>query len=60
MKVGDLIKDKHASIHNYGLIIYKDEYGDVNKYRVLVNNGKLDYLSRDYVENRCEVISENR
>ena len=60
MKVGDLIRDKHTHIHNYGLIIYKDEHGDVNKYRVLVNNGQLDYLSRDYVETHCEIISENR
>lgn len=60
MKVGDLIKDKYASIPNWGLIVYKDEYGDVNAYRVLVSNGKLDYLSRDYVENSCEVVSESR
>jgi hypothetical protein len=26
----------------------------------LVNNGTLDYLSKDYVEKECEVISESR
>ena len=59
MKVGDLIRDK-VSIPNYGLIIYKDDHGDVNAYRALVSNGTLKYLSRDYVENRCELISESR
>ena len=62
MKVGDLIKDKHASIHNYGLIVYKDEYGDVNTYRVLVSNGKLDYHKRpseDFARSLIEYRDEN-
>jgi len=59
MKVGDLVRDK--SVHTeYGLIVYKDEYGDVNAYRVLYKNGKLGYESKDYIENSCEVISESR
>ena len=59
MKVGDLIRDKLYP-KAFGIILYKDEYGDVNAYRVLANNGKLDYLSKDYIENDCELISESR
>jgi len=59
MKVGDLIVDKEFN-DAFGIIVYKDEYGDVNAYRVLANNGVLDYLDRGYVENRCEVLSESR
>ena len=59
MKVGDLIVDKECS-YAFGIIVYKDEYGDVNAYRVLASNGKLDYFSKDFVENGCEVISERR
>jgi len=59
MKVGDLIVDKEYN-DAFGIIVYKDEHGDVNAYRVLVNNGTLDYLSKDYVEKECEVISESR
>ena len=59
MKVGDLIRDREYP-SAFGIILYKDEHGDVNAYRVLTNNGRLDYLSKDYVENDCEVISESR
>ena len=59
MKVGDLIRDK-AFPAACGIIVYKDEYGDVNAYRLLYKNGKLGYESKDYVESRCEVISESR
>ena len=57
MKVGDLIADKEYT-EDIGIIVYKDEYGDVNAYRVLTHRGKMDYFSKDYIENDCEVISE--
>ena len=59
MKVGDLIVDKEFP-DEVGTIIYKDEYGDVNAYRVLTPFGKLAYFSKQYIENDCEVISESR
>ena len=62
MKVGDLIRDKAfpGAAERHGIIVYKDEYGDVNAYRLLYKDGKLGYESKDYVESRCEVISEAR
>ena len=59
MKVGDLIVDKKFP-DEVGTIIYKDEYGDANAYRVLTPFGKLAYFSKQYIENDCEVISESR
>ena len=59
MKVGDLIVDKEYP-DEPGTIVYKDEYGDVNAYRVLTPCGKLDYFSKEYIENDCEVISASR
>ncbi len=59
MKVGDLVRDKLVHTE-YGVIVYKDEYGDVNAYRVLYKNGELGYEPKDYIENSCEVISESR
>ena len=48
MKVGDLIADKEY-IEDVGIIVYKDEHGDVNAYRVLTPQGKLGYFSKDYI-----------
>ncbi len=59
MKVGDLIVDKEYP-GEAGTIIYKDEHGDVNAYRVLTPSGKVEYFSKEYIENDCEVISEGR
>lgn len=59
MKVGDLIVNKEYP-DEVGMIVYKDEYGDVNAYRVLTLCGKLGYFSKEYIENDCEVISESR
>jgi len=59
VKVGDLIVDKEYP-DEVGTILYKDEYGDVNAYKVLTPFGKIDYFSKEYIENDCEVISESR
>ncbi len=59
MKVGDLIVDKECP-DDIGIIVYKDEYGDVNAYRVLTLQGSLDYFSKQYIEEICEVASESR
>tara|TARA_R110000824_G_scaffold78224_1_gene197573 strand:+ start:391 stop:570 length:180 start_codon:yes stop_codon:yes gene_type:complete len=59
MKVGDLIRDKEFP-EAIGIIIYKDQYGDVNAYGVLAAHGRFEYLSKDYIENGCEVLSESR
>ena len=59
MKVGNLIVDKEHP-NEGGMIVYKDEYGDVNAYRVLTLCGHLGYFSKEYIENDCEVISESR
>ena len=59
MKVGDLIVDKEYP-DEVGVIVYKDEYGDVNAYRFLTPQGNLDYFSKQYIEESCEVISESR
>ncbi len=59
MKAGDLIVDKEYP-YEVGTIVYKDEHGDVNAYRVLTPFGKLMYFSKQYIENDCEVISEGR
>jgi hypothetical protein len=59
VKVGDLIRDKEFP-EAIGIITYKDQYGDVNAYGVVADNGKFEYLSKDYIENGCEVLSEGR
>ncbi len=59
MKVGDLIVDKEYP-DEVGTIVYKDEHGDINAYRVLTPFGKLTYFSKQYIENDCEVINESR
>ena len=59
MKVGDLIVDKEYP-EEIGIIVYKDEHGDVNAYRVLTPQGKLDYFGKRYIEEDCEIVSESR
>ena len=59
MKVGDLVADKEYP-NEAGLIVYKDEYGDVNAYGVITPFGKFQYFSKQYIENECEVVSEGR
>ena len=59
MKVGDLIVDKLYP-DEVGTIVYKDEHGDVNAYKVLTPFGRLVYFSKQYIENDCELISESR
>ena len=60
MKVGDLIVDKEFPKDPPAIIVYIDKYGDVNAYKILTPNGKLDYFSKEYIETDCEVISESR
>jgi hypothetical protein len=58
MKVGDLIADKEYPEH-VGIIISRDE-SRKDPYGVLADNGKFEYLPKDYIENGCEVLSESR
>ena len=59
MKVGDLVVDKEYP-DEAGIIVYKDEYGDVNAYGLMTTNGTFQDFSKQYIENECEVISEGR
>tara|TARA_Y100000310_G_C20670485_1_gene809993 strand:+ start:1602 stop:1781 length:180 start_codon:yes stop_codon:yes gene_type:complete len=59
VKVGDLVVDKEYP-DEAGIIVYKDEYGDVNAYGLMTTNGTFQYFSKQYIENECEVISEGR
>ena len=59
MKIGDLIVDKEFP-NEAGTIIRINERDDTNAYGVLTPFGKLEWFSKQYVENDCEVISESR
>jgi len=54
MKVGDLVRDKRDNA--VSLIIYKDDHGDVNAYRILNSDGTLTYVSKDEIEKNCEIF----
>ncbi len=60
IKVGDLIADNEHPTDDWGLIVYKDPHGDINKYKVLCNSGTFMYFPAEYVENDCQVINEGR
>ena len=56
MKVGDLIKE--IEYPEVGLIVAVDFNQKHAPYRLLCPNGDLTWFSRQYVEEKCEVISE--
>lgn len=56
MKVGDLIKE--IEYPEIGLIIAVDFSQKHAPYRLLCPNGDVTWFSRQYVEEKCEVISE--
>ena len=58
MKVGDLIRDKEFP--EAGLIVEKRDNSYFEAYRVLGPFGRITWFSREYIENDCELVSENR
>ena len=61
MKVGDLIKE--CDCPELGLLVkIKEPYGSVGltPCGVMYSNGKIQWLSKAYIEEKCEVISEAR
>ena len=60
MKVGDLIADKEFPNEAGTIIHIEEDRNDANTYGVLTPFGKLEWFSKQYIENDCEVISESR
>ena len=58
MKVGDLIKE--VEYPEVGLIIEINLNQKHAPYCLLCPNGDITWFSRQYVEEKCEVISESR
>jgi len=57
VKVGDLVKEKDYP--EVGLILEKNAKLENFTYRVFCN-GITQWWPREYIENDCEVVSENR
>lgn len=58
-KVGDLIRDKEFP-QDFGVIVEVDHSSYTNHYKVVGNNGRADWLPKDYILYECEVICESR
>ena len=58
MNVGDLIKDREFP--EVGLILEKRDRSDVVTYRVVNQWGTVSWFPREYVENDCELVYEDR
>ena len=61
MQVGDLIRDKRWREDGWAIIVEIKDRRKKNPYRLYCfNNGKDYWFEKDYVEQECEVINENR
>ena len=64
MKVGDLVREK--GYPEIGLIVEKRDNSNTHTYKVVCSgwdhssSGIPQWFPREYIENDCELISENR
>ena len=58
MKVGDLIKEK--DLPEIGLIVKIHPDSRVEAYGILCPDGKVEFFSKHYVKNMCEVVNASR
>jgi hypothetical protein len=58
MKVGDLIKEKEYP--EVGLLLKIKDKRSCEPYGILCPNGKVEWFTKAYLEEKCEVISASR
>jgi hypothetical protein len=61
MRVGDLIREAEFPDDSCGLIVkIKDHKASRTPYGVLCYNQRIEWFTKAYIEERCEVISASR
>ena len=60
MKVGDLIREIEYPDDSCGLIVAQKDYKEGEIYLVLCVNGRIERFQPEYIEEDCEIVSENR
>ena len=58
MQVGDLIKEKEFP--EVGLLLQIKDDMCKTPYGILCPNGKVEWFTQAYIDEKCEVISANR
>jgi hypothetical protein len=58
MQVGDLVKEKEYP--EVGLILKIKDETCRTPYGIMCPSGKVEWFTKAYLEERCEVISANR
>ena len=58
MKVGDLIKDKEYP--DMGLIVAIKDDTCRTPYGILCPSGKIEWFTKAYVKESCEIVNESR
>ena len=60
MQVGDLIREIEYPDDSCGLIIARKDSAEGEVYLVLCPTGRVEQFQPEYIEEDCEVVSENR
>jgi len=58
MKVGDLIKDSEYS--EMGLLVTIKDDTCRTPYGILCPNGRIEWFTKVYVKEACEIVNESR
>ena len=58
MQVGDLIKEK--GYPEVGLLLEIKDRRHCEPYGILCPSGKVEWFTKTYLEEKCEIVSANR